>query len=160
MPKVIDLPTATTMDDGDYLLMEESTGGTKKITKSNALKNSYLSAGNSGSVSIPARTRTDVCSLTLTPGVWVITGQVTSDGGSTTGMASLCITTQSGTNQYTVGGYFAQNIEAGWKSITTSRIINVTASSQVVYLTFYHENGSNRNIPGTNNANMQAVRVG
>lgn len=37
MPKVIDLPTATSMDDGDYLLMEESTGGTKKITKYNAI---------------------------------------------------------------------------------------------------------------------------
>lgn len=37
MPKVIDLPTATTMDDGDYLIMEESTGGTKKITRINAL---------------------------------------------------------------------------------------------------------------------------
>lgn len=37
MPKVIDLPTATTMDDSDYLLMEESTGGTKKITKFNAV---------------------------------------------------------------------------------------------------------------------------
>lgn len=35
MPKVIDLPTATSMDNSDYLLMEESTGGTKKITKSN-----------------------------------------------------------------------------------------------------------------------------
>lgn len=36
MPKVIDLPTATSMDNGDYLLMEESTGGTKKITLSNS----------------------------------------------------------------------------------------------------------------------------
>lgn len=36
MPKVIDLPTATTMDDSDYLLMEESSGGTKKITRANA----------------------------------------------------------------------------------------------------------------------------
>lgn len=35
MPKVIDLPTATMMDDNDYLIMEESSGGTKKITKAN-----------------------------------------------------------------------------------------------------------------------------
>lgn len=42
MPKVIDLPTATTMDDSDYLLMEESSGGTKKITRANAnVSNSY-----------------------------------------------------------------------------------------------------------------------
>lgn len=36
MPRVIDLPTATTMDDGDYLIMEESTGGTKKIQRQHA----------------------------------------------------------------------------------------------------------------------------
>lgn len=42
MPKVIDLPTVTDMDDGDYFVMEESTGGTKKINKSNAI-NKYLS---------------------------------------------------------------------------------------------------------------------
>lgn len=41
MPKVIDLPTATDMDDADFFLMEESTGGTKKINKSNAV-NKYL----------------------------------------------------------------------------------------------------------------------
>lgn len=39
MPKVIDLPTATTMDSGDYFVMEESTGGTKKITNNNVLSN-------------------------------------------------------------------------------------------------------------------------
>lgn len=37
MPKVIDLPTATTMDSGDYFVMEESTGGTKKITRANSV---------------------------------------------------------------------------------------------------------------------------
>ena len=37
MPKVIDLPTETSMDNGDYLLMEKSTGGTKKITRENAV---------------------------------------------------------------------------------------------------------------------------
>ena len=36
MPKVIDLPTATSMDSDDYFLMEESSGGTKKIKKANA----------------------------------------------------------------------------------------------------------------------------
>lgn len=41
MPKVIDLPTATTMDNGDYLLMEESSGGTKKITRQNAVSKEF-----------------------------------------------------------------------------------------------------------------------
>lgn len=35
MPKVIDLPTSTSMSDSDYLIMEASGGGTKKITKAN-----------------------------------------------------------------------------------------------------------------------------
>lgn len=42
MPKVFDLPTVTDMDDADFFLMEESTGGTKKINKSNAV-NKFLS---------------------------------------------------------------------------------------------------------------------
>lgn len=42
MPKVYDLPTATDMDDADFFLMEESTGGTKKINRSNAV-NKFLS---------------------------------------------------------------------------------------------------------------------
>lgn len=37
MPKVIDLPTVTSMANGDYLLAEKSTGGTEKITKGNML---------------------------------------------------------------------------------------------------------------------------
>jgi len=37
MPKVIDLPTTSAIDNGDYLIMEESTGGTKKITRGNTL---------------------------------------------------------------------------------------------------------------------------
>lgn len=37
MPKVIDLPTTSSIDNGDYLIMEESTGGTKKITRGNVL---------------------------------------------------------------------------------------------------------------------------
>lgn len=56
MPKVIDLPTATTMDDGDYLIMEESTGGTKKIARINALPSQALyyegSIAANGSVSL------------------------------------------------------------------------------------------------------------
>lgn len=37
MPKVIDLPTVTNMDSDDFFVMEESTGGTKKITNKNVL---------------------------------------------------------------------------------------------------------------------------
>lgn len=37
MPKVIDLPTSTSMSDSDYLIMEASGGGTKKITRANAI---------------------------------------------------------------------------------------------------------------------------
>lgn len=38
MPKVIDLPTSTSMTNSDYLIMEESGGGTKKITAKNSFE--------------------------------------------------------------------------------------------------------------------------
>lgn len=37
MPKVIDLPTSTSMSTSDYLIMEASGEGTKKISRWNAL---------------------------------------------------------------------------------------------------------------------------
>lgn len=43
MPKVIDLPTSTSMSDSDYLIMEQSSGGTKKITRGNAIPTSTAS---------------------------------------------------------------------------------------------------------------------
>lgn len=48
MPKVIDLPTATSMSDSDYLIMEASGGGTKKITKANARGTVPISQGGTG----------------------------------------------------------------------------------------------------------------
>lgn len=67
MPKVIDLPTSTSMSDSDYLIMESSGGGTKKISRWNALgeglnnialgKNVHvlLSVPANGSISINLR---------------------------------------------------------------------------------------------------------
>lgn len=42
MPKVINLPTSTSMNNSDYLIMEASGGGTKKITRANAVNLSNL----------------------------------------------------------------------------------------------------------------------
>lgn len=51
MPKVIDLPTSTSMSDSDYLIMEASGGGTKKITRNNALPVMPVSKGGTGATS-------------------------------------------------------------------------------------------------------------
>ncbi len=60
MPKVIDLPTATQMDAGDYLLMEESTGGTKKITRANAVNLDAIGGRAVKYLSVPANTSKSV----------------------------------------------------------------------------------------------------
>lgn len=51
MPKVIDLPTSTSMSDSDYFIMEASGGGTKKITKDNALTPIKIAQGGTGGTS-------------------------------------------------------------------------------------------------------------
>lgn len=77
MPKVIDLPTATTMDDGDYLLMEESTGGTKKITRANALSpigTMYSAVSSVTSVS-GSNATVNFASVTVPAGTYVVCAQ-------------------------------------------------------------------------------------
>lgn len=57
MPKVIDLPTSSSMNNNDYFVMESNGGGTKKITKSNAVNLSNLGGRNIlPSISIAAGT--------------------------------------------------------------------------------------------------------
>lgn len=77
MPKVIDLPTATTMDDGDYLLMEESTGGTKKITRANALSpiGTMYSAISSVTSVAGNNSTVNFASITVPAGTYVVYAQ-------------------------------------------------------------------------------------
>ena len=83
MPKVIDLPTATTMDDSDYLLMEESSGGTKKITRANAVSpiGTIYSAVSSVN-SLPTSSATVIASLNLQKGSYVVNAQFRAAPGS------------------------------------------------------------------------------
>lgn len=60
MPKVIDLPTATTMDDDDYLIVEKSSGGTKKITRSNAVNLNSIGGRAVKYFPVPANSSTSV----------------------------------------------------------------------------------------------------
>lgn len=50
MPKVIDLPTATSIGGSDYVIMESSGGGTKKITANNAFANNISERAYQGSL--------------------------------------------------------------------------------------------------------------
>lgn len=86
MPKVIDLPIATSMDGTDYLIMEESTGGTKKITRTNAVPLNdiggrfihpgiVIEGGSSATVS-----------LGIGYGAYIIIGTIGGGGGAILGM--------------------------------------------------------------------------
>ena len=71
MPKVIDLPTSTSMTDSDYFIMEQSSGGTKKITKQNAAPlERYLQRG----ISFAANTPTTITFSGGYRGILIING--------------------------------------------------------------------------------------
>lgn len=75
MPKVIDLPTSTSMSDSDYFIMEQSSGGTKKITKQNAAPlERYLQRG----ISFVANTPTTITFSGGYRGILMIHGTVLS----------------------------------------------------------------------------------
>lgn len=81
MPKVIDLPTSTSMSDSDYFVMEASGGGTKKITRANALSPiGTVVSGTDVTSIVSSGVRTGVKSITLSKGVWVIIGNVRFNG--------------------------------------------------------------------------------
>ena len=158
MPKVIDLPTATSMDDGDYLLMEESSGGTKKITRANALSpigTTVFAAGTA--TSLPNGTNTNLASLTLQKGTWIVVGQAYWEGSSTT-TNWACISTSSASLQISNGGY--EKAIATQIGMSLSRIITVSSTSQTIYLVGYQNSGlavSMAGAPGRNN--LTAVRI-
>lgn len=159
MPKVIDLPTATTMDDGDYLLMEESTGGTKKITRANALSPIGTIVSESGTLtSIPNNSNTDLCTLSLSRGKWIVVGQSYWEGGSNFSNWA-CISTASATKQISYGG-FQQMGASSEIAMSLTRVINVTGTSQTIYLVGYQNSGSAKGIAGAPmRNNLNAIRI-
>lgn len=75
MPKVIDLPTASSMNDSDYLIMEASGGGTKKITRANAAPlERYIQRG----IEFTANSQKTITFSTAFRGILMIHGTVLS----------------------------------------------------------------------------------
>lgn len=160
MPKVIDLPTATTMDNDDYLLMEESTGGTKKITKANALSPiGDIVSAESSLTSITNNTLTELCQMTLPAGSWVITGQVRlNPGTANVHILAAISTTQSDFG--TASGGLSQDYHTGNQGMITvglTRVDKLTAST-TYYLVAKQIAGQNISITGRQQF-MKAIRI-
>lgn len=160
MPKVIDLPTATTLDSGDYLIMEKSSGGTKKITKSNALSNigttpSSVAASTSTLVS---GAWTSIGTMSLDAGVWVVSAQINFTSISGTFRIGMNISVD-GTldNKYgciviPFSGSSSQAVV-----LNATRIVNF-ANGGTIYLLGYQTSGSSVPI-GTSASRITAVRI-
>lgn len=160
MPKVIDLPTASSMDDSDYLLMEESTGGTKKITKSNALKNiGVVVRANTTLNSISSETYTNLASLTLSAGKYIVVGQARWQGGENT-QNIVSISTASQTVQPEQAGFaqFASNSSTLYVAESVTRILDLS-STTTIYLVGYQTSGSAKNIVATSQCSLHAIRI-
>lgn len=127
-----------------------------------ATKISAVVTGTNTVTSIAASTFTDIVQITLTRGVWVVLGQFRMYAGAA-GMAMAGISTTSGAVQTTEGGFaqIATTTNTAQVGISVSRIINVTASSQTVYLVGYQNTGSGiaRNITA-GQSHLQAVCIG
>lgn len=145
MPKVIDLPTATTMDNGDYFVMEESTGGTKKITKSNALSpiGTVIEAENSAAITVANNTATSLCSISLPAGQWVVDGQVGMSGGTAAGYMAGCINT-SVAIAWTYGRTASIPLTGtALAGVHLSRILQLNTTT-TIYLVGYQTSGGNK----------------
>lgn len=92
--------------------------------------------------SLPSGAETNLCSVTLTKGKWVVVGQFRMRG-SAAFQFSVGISTASGSQQVTAG-YAQLPVTANTNNVSTCvhRIINVTASSQTIYLVGWHNSGS------------------
>lgn len=90
MPKVIDLPTSASMSTSDYLIMEESGGGTKKISRWNALGEdlSNIATGQNVHVllSVPANGSISIDLRNLAYTSAIIMGTVNGVGGVLIGL--------------------------------------------------------------------------
>lgn len=162
MPKVIDLPTATSMDDADYLIMEESGGGTKKITAANAVSTlgiGYTPSSTTASVAtISSGTVAKIAEITLSAGSWILSACVRLTGTSGTFRAAASLSTSSTSVQYGYG--FAQ---MSVTSDNTNPALNVTrifslSGSTTIYLLAFQASGSSVTVD-TNGSRITAVRI-
>lgn len=160
MPKVIDLPTASSMDDSDYLLMEESSGGTKKITRGNVLSNigsnyqyvettlTQLPTGSGG-------VHTNVASITLTPGVWIVQGNVR-HGGSYNGLGAMGLSRTSQASDLTLAYVQYAVSTATTNPSHTVCIVRSITQAETLYLVAFQNSGSTKDLSV---GNIRAIRI-
>lgn len=107
--------------------------------------------------SVAVNTETNLCSLSLQPGVWVVCGYWRFARGGENMQASLGISSVSGSSQAGSVGYtqFPVTSECNVPAVTVSRIINLSAAT-TIYLVAWHGGTSAKTISA---ANLQATRV-
>lgn len=161
MPKVIDLPTSTSMTASDYLIMEASGGGTKKITKANALSEIGQFVSDASTVNtLPNATYVNLCSVTLTRGKWVLSGQVRLNPSSS-GTLDVSLSTTAGDITIGSGGLDQRYITGGvgMQTVGVSSVLDISASSATVYLVARQTTGADVSITASRQF-IKAVRVG
>lgn len=161
MPKVINLPTAASMDDSDYLIMEESGGGTKKITRANTLNGigDTVDGANSAALTIPTNTDVNLCQITVPAGTWVLTAQMRVSLPSANKFLVGSISNLSATEQPGGFGGFGQisNAIVGFHTINLTRIYTAAQSTNI-YLVGWHNSGSDASAL-VNQCVLRAVRI-
>lgn len=111
--------------------------------------------------SLANNTMTDLCSLTLSTGRWIVFGQGRINPGSTDLKYDLSLSTTSGDIAVgTAGGLMQMNVKAsaGICTASISRIVNVTAASTTVYLVARQLSGETKSITSYNQI-MNAIRI-
>lgn len=111
--------------------------------------------------SLANNTFTDLCSLTLSTGRWIVFGQGRINPGSTDLKYDLSLSTTSGDIAVgTAGGLMQMNCKAsaGLCTASVSRILNITAASTTVYLVARQVSGETKSITSYNQI-MNAIRI-
>ncbi len=166
MPHVINLPTATSMDDGDYLIMEESSGGTKKITRKNALSHigSTIDAQNSNVITVPTNTVTNCLSISIpTTGTYIIVANVRISARTNSSFEASISTVETSIQNTVFGGYMqlASTTNTSSLGFNLTRAFTITQTSTLpynVYLNVWQGSGANQTI-AAKTANLRAVKI-
>ena len=116
----------------------------------------YKSASNSSELSISSGVYTNLLSISITKGIWIISANVRMSGGGSGGMIIAGISdvskdAQGGSNT----SYTAIPATADNRSISMSRIYTISAS-KTIYLVGYQNSGSAKTV-GANQCMIRAV---
>lgn len=112
---------------------------------------------SSSLTSFAPNTETDLCSLTLPAGVWVVNGYLRFTRGSEYFQASLAVSNASGSSQVGNAGYtqFPVTEECNIPAVGVTRIFSLSAQT-TVYLVAWHNGTTDKTINATH---LQAVRI-